>query len=377
MMSPPPGSLFDIGTHRLHIRCLGEGHPTVVFDSALGGSSLSWTLVQPAVARTTHACAYDRAGFGWSGAGPMPRTAGRCADELRELLRRADVRAPYVLVGHSFGGLVMRMFASRWRDDTAALVLIEPAIPEEWAEPSEEHRRLIARGSQLCGYGTIAARLRLAHVVSWLVRLGALTPARALVKMVSRGGLRREDEGILAPIWKLPPDIRALLRQMWTQPSFFEALGSQIASICVSAAEVLATRPGDLRDLPLTVMTSAAASEHRLQADRALSQRSARGQHIVISDCGHWIPLDNPKAVIDAVNALSSTSVGKRQFAASLARRVRRLLRRAAPHLLLLFRLWLILILVPAVLLLLGDSILLAHGCLQPCCGVDAYLHPV
>ena len=103
--------------------------------------------------------------------------------------------------------------------------------------PTADQKNLIARGVRLCGYGVTAARLGLASAVSALVRLGALAPARALVKIVSRGGLRREDEGILAPIWKLPPQSRRMLRQAWTQPRFFEALGSQIASICASAEE--------------------------------------------------------------------------------------------------------------------------------------------
>ena len=119
-----------MGTHRLHLRCSGEGTPAVVFDAALGASSLSWSLVQPAIARMTCACAYDRAGLGWSDAGPLPRTAGRSADELYDLLRREAVPGPYVLVGHSFGGLVMRLFESRHASETAGLVLIEPAIPE-------------------------------------------------------------------------------------------------------------------------------------------------------------------------------------------------------------------------------------------------------
>lgn len=283
----------------------------MIFDSALGGSSLSWTLVQPAVARTAHACAYDRAGFGWSDAGPMPRTAARCADELRELLRRADVPRPYVLVGHSFGGLVMRVFAARWPQEVAGLILIEPAIPEDWLTPAEDQRRLIARGSDLCRYGATAARLRLAHLVVWLVRLGALSPARALVGAVSRGGLRREDEGILAPIWKLPPQTRVLLRTMWTRPSFFEALGSQIAAISESAAEVVRTMPDHFGDLPLTVLTSATAGEHRLRFDRALSKLSSRGQHVIASNSGHWIPLDNPQAVIDVVDAMVAQVRGR------------------------------------------------------------------
>jgi pimeloyl-ACP methyl ester carboxylesterase len=292
----------DVGTHRLHIRCAGEGVPSVVFDAALGASSLSWSLVQPAVARVTCACTYDRAGFGWSDAGPLPRTAGRIADELHELLRRAAVPKPYVLVGHSFGGLVMRLFASRYSDELAGLVLIEPAIPEEWANPADEQRALLARGVRLCGYGATAARRGLARVVSVLVGVGALGLARAVVKIVSRGGLRREDEGILAPIWKLPPEARGVLKHMWTEPKFFEALGSQIESVCESGAEVLRGARGDYGDLPLAVISSASAAERRLQADSALARSSTQGRHILARDSGHWIPLDAPQVVIDAIS---------------------------------------------------------------------------
>jgi pimeloyl-ACP methyl ester carboxylesterase len=306
MPQPPPGKLVDIGTHRLHIRCAGDGTPAVIFDAALGASSLSWSLVQPAIARVTSACSYDRAGFGWSDAGPLPRTAGRIADELDALLREAAVPRPYVLVGHSFGGLVMRLFASRHANDVAGLVLIEPAIPEEWVDPTEEQRALVARGVRLCGYGATAARRGLAQLVAVLVRFGALRVARLVVSVVSRGGLRREDEGILAPIWKLPPEARSVLRQMWTQPKFFDALGSQIEVICESAAEVMRAAPEDFGDIPLLVISSARSDERRLRSDAALAQRSRRGRHLLANESGHWIPLDAPQVVIDAVVTMVS-----------------------------------------------------------------------
>jgi len=275
-----------------------------VFDAALGASSLSWSLVFPGVATITRACAYDRAGFGWSDRGPLPRTAAQIADELYALLERADVARPSVLVGHSFGGLVMRLLAARHPDAAAALVLLEPAHPEDWTQPSEEQQRLIARGARLCRHGTVAARLGVARVVSTLVGTGALNAARAIVKVVSRGGLRREDEGILAPVSKLPPEARAVLRHMWTEPRFFEALGSQIASICESAAQVAREAPPDYGDLPLVVLTAAGASNERMQADAALARRSRRGRHIIVAGSGHWLPLDAPAKVTDAIVAL-------------------------------------------------------------------------
>lgn len=295
---------MSVGTHRLHIRCDGDGGPAVIFDAALGGSSLSWSLVQPGVARLTRTCSYDRAGFGWSDAGPLPRTAGRIADELHQLLRAAAIPAPYVLVGHSYGGLVMRLYASRRGNDVAGLVLIEPAIPEEWSNPTDQQRALVARGVRLCRYGTTAARRGLAQFVSLLVRFGALRAARLLVGLVSRGGLHREDEGILAPIWKLPPEVRRVLREMWTQPTFFEALGSQIETICESATAVMSAGPADYDDLPLAVISSARSGEERLRADSALARRSTRGRHILAAESGHWIPLDAPRVVIDAISAI-------------------------------------------------------------------------
>jgi pimeloyl-ACP methyl ester carboxylesterase len=298
----PPGRLVDVGTHRLHLHCRGDGSPAVVFDAALGASSLSWSLVQPSVARITRACSYDRAGFGWSERGPLPRTAGRIADELHTLLDRSAIAAPYILVGHSFGGLVMRLYAARHAEDVAALVLIEPAIPEQWSAPGDDERAMLARGEKLCRYGARAARLGLARVVAALVGMGALGAARAIVALVSRGGLRRKDEGILAPIWKLPPEARAALRDRWTAPEFFEALGSQIQSICESALDVMhAVERHPLR-CPLVVITAATADEGRMRADEALARSSPRGQHLLAPNSGHWVPLDAPQTVIDAIS---------------------------------------------------------------------------
>src|SRR5215207_4765289 len=111
---PPPGQLVDVGGHRLHIQCVGTGSPTVITESGLGGTSLDWSLVQPAVAQTTRICSYDRAGWGWSDPGPSPRTSGRIVEELRSLLAAAGIAGPYVLVGHSVGGLHAQLFASRY-----------------------------------------------------------------------------------------------------------------------------------------------------------------------------------------------------------------------------------------------------------------------
>src|SRR6266571_790135 len=124
---PPPGRLVDVGGYRLHIHCTGSGGPgpAVILDAGNGGSSLDWSLVQPGVATFTRVCSYDRAGYGWSDSGPTPRTSGRIVRELHTLLVNAGVPGPYVLVGHSFGGLNMRLYAYTYPQDVAGLVLVD------------------------------------------------------------------------------------------------------------------------------------------------------------------------------------------------------------------------------------------------------------
>src|SRR5262245_3014805 len=196
----PPGRLVDIGGLRLHLNAAGSGKPLVVFDAALGGSSISWTLVQPLVSGFARTCVYDRAGFGWSDRGPLPRTAGRAADELRIALDRAGERPPFLLVGHSFGGLVTRIFAARYRSDVAGLVLVDPAQPEDWVNPAPKEQERIDRGVALCRHGMRAARLGIARVVALLVTAGAVGPARRLADAASGGGIGGDADWILAPL---------------------------------------------------------------------------------------------------------------------------------------------------------------------------------
>jgi pimeloyl-ACP methyl ester carboxylesterase len=297
--------MIDVGGFRLHLNCAGQGRPTVVLDAALGGSSVSWALVQPEMARLTRVCSYDRAGFGWSDGAPGPRTVGRIVDELRTLLDRAGEAPPFVLVGHSFGGLVMRVFATRYRADTLGVVLVDPAHPEDWVTPAPKEQVKIDRGVRLCRQGAVAARLGIARGVAALVGLGALAPARAIAWAFAGGGLSREDEGILAPIWLLPREARRPLKHFWTQPKFFDALGSQIESICTSAGETLEAGKNGYGDLPLITISATDPGDYRLRQQEALARLSTRGRHIIASRSGHWIPLEQPEVVVSAIREVA------------------------------------------------------------------------
>ncbi len=123
---PPPGQMVDVGGYRLHIHCTGTGSPTVVIDAGLGDWSTSWGgYVQPEVAKTTRVCTYDRAGMGWSEAGPLPRDAAQFVKELHTLLQNANILGPYIMVGHSLGGLPVRVFVHEYSSELSGVVLIE------------------------------------------------------------------------------------------------------------------------------------------------------------------------------------------------------------------------------------------------------------
>jgi hypothetical protein len=114
-----PGQLVDIGGHRLHLHRQGSGSPVVVIDAGLSGASYDWEHVASGIAAFTTVCTYDRAGYGWSDSGPHPRTSQRVVAELRTLLREAKVSPPYVLLGHSWGGLNVRLYASQHLEEIA------------------------------------------------------------------------------------------------------------------------------------------------------------------------------------------------------------------------------------------------------------------
>src|SRR5215216_6481063 len=157
----PPGEMVDVSTHTLHINCLGEGSPTVILEAANLGMSAHWVRVQQQVAKATRVCAYDRAGLGWSERGPEPRDARKISSELHTLLKDAGIEGPYVLVGHSYGGLYVRMYAARYPNQVAGLVLVDSSHPEQFTRSPQ-------------GRAMYKQTVRLGAVIPWLTRLGVI-----------------------------------------------------------------------------------------------------------------------------------------------------------------------------------------------------------
>jgi pimeloyl-ACP methyl ester carboxylesterase len=312
---PPPGCLVRVNKGRMHIYVTGEGTPTVVFESGMGASCLSWTLVQPQVGQFTRAVSYDRAGHGWSDPAREPRSARQIAHELHTLLDATGVSGPYVLVGHSFGGYVNRAFAHLYRNEVVGMVLVDSVHPAEWENPTPEQLRMIEVG------------LRYAWIAAWLARLGFV---RFCLARLARGSPRlgratvsafgvdtaAAAQRIAGEIRKLPAPILPVVRSLWSQPKSFKNLGWHVAALPVSAAQAAAV--STLGDLPLVVLSGDHHAAPYADWQRDLAQLSSCGRHLVASDSGHWIHLDHPELVTRAIREVVAAARSQRCSSSNL-----------------------------------------------------------
>jgi pimeloyl-ACP methyl ester carboxylesterase len=309
---PPIGKFVDLGTHQLHVVESGQGSPTIVLESGLMSTVLSWTELQHELARSFRVVSYDRAGLGWSELGPMPRTGDRIVDELHAMLQKARIAPPYVLVGHSFGGLTMPLFASRFPDEVAGMVLVDAVAPQEWDPPSEQDRRLSGIGANVCRRAAILARIGIIRFVAFLLTTRARMAAAHLVRLISRG--TPADAGSVTSPWfsALPKDERDMAAVFWVQPKFALTIASQLENLSVSAAHVGVE---NLRDKPVVILSAKTASARRRAGHASMAKHLPRGEHVLANESNHWIMQQDRALVIRAVTRV----IEKRKLAAEVA----------------------------------------------------------
>jgi pimeloyl-ACP methyl ester carboxylesterase len=172
---PMPGRLIDVGGHRLHLHCTGSGSPTVVLEPGGGGTSSSFGWIAPAVARNTRVCVYDCAGRGWSEPAADPQDGWQIAADLHTLLQRGNVTGPYVLAGHSFGGLYTLTFAARYPGEVAGMVLVDSTAPAPTANPGPVSHGSSDIMDRLSAVTSSSARLGLSRLYG-LSDYGSLPP---------------------------------------------------------------------------------------------------------------------------------------------------------------------------------------------------------
>lgn len=287
---------------RLHFHCAGAGEPTVVFEAGLAATSLSWTYVQPEVAKFARTCAYDRAGLGWSESGRAPRTVGAMVDALKTVLERAGLCGPFILVGHSFGALVLRAFAAAYPNEVAGLVLADPVSLEYWAACSEGERRRIARGTKLSRRGARLARVGVVRFALTALAAGARTMPKLVVRTAA-GPATGFAERLAGEIRKLPPEVLPIVRAHWCEPKSFTAMAETLERLPENARAAL--RMGITPEIPITVLSAASATTAELAERDGWVRASRCGEHIRLSGCGHWLPLERPREIVAAVRAMA------------------------------------------------------------------------
>ena len=274
-----PGQLIDIGGYRMHIDCTGQGGPVVVLDAGLGDSYISWRKVQPEIAKFTRVCSYDRAGLGYSDSSPHQRTSKVFVEELHTLLHNSGVTGPFILVGHSMGGFDVRLYNSLYPGDVAGIVLVDSSHPDQqkrfppalndldatWIREEEFMEFAMPFGiPRLLGFCGHNAHVRAAECNFHNVREGV-----AELKAISESAAQAAKAGSLGDL-----------------------------PLAVLSHDPNLPQP----DLPEDLVKPTNDAWQQMQAE--LARLSSRGTQVIAKGSGHYIQLDRPDLVIEAVRSV-------------------------------------------------------------------------
>lgn len=302
----PPGKLVDVGGYRLHLNCTGKSGPTIVLIAGAGDFSFDWGLVQPDVSRFARVCSYDRAGLAWSDPGPTPRTMRQDAYELHTLLKAARIKAPYVLVGHSIGGLIARVYAGQYSDEVAGLVLVDS---------THEDTTLMYQG-KLVRVREGAKGIAVPPVQT----MQSSPPKPPAAEDIEQFEFNQKMFGAPkteSPFDKLPASTQAMRLWFRSQPTRSAAGPDFWAEELQAMYIATAKTPYRLGDKPLVVLLAKPdganpppdisadewkrINEEKRQQKVGLANLSRNSKLIVAERSGHHIQLDEPHVVTDAV----------------------------------------------------------------------------
>ena len=273
---PMPGKMIDVGGYRLHIDCTGEGFPTVILDSGLGDSYVSWRKVQPKIASFTRVCSYDRGGAGYSDSSPRPRSSKVFAEELYVLLHGAGIHAPYIFAGHSMAGYDVRLYASSYPNDVAGVVLVDASHPEQQKRFPPTLNDLDKTWVREQEFLTFSMPFGIPRLLGFC--------AQDLEARAAECNFHNEREAL-----------------------------AELKSFNQSAAQAATT--GTLTDIPLVVLSSdpdrpepdlpedlvEPTNKAWRQMQEELARLSTRSTHVTAKNSGHYIQLDRPDLVVEGV----------------------------------------------------------------------------
>lgn len=290
-----PGRLVSVGTHRLHLSCEGEGSPVILLESGWGMPAAVWVRTQPLLAQRIQTCVYDRAGYGWSESGPDPRDAARIAAEAEALLETARIKGPLILVGHSFGGLCVRLLAKRIPERVAGMVLVD-AVQEDMLRVLPMVRtRMEERRTQM-------------ELAPYLADVSVFRIAPGFFGMDRRG---EEFAALSDAQWET-------IRTFRTMPRQVNAALAELLLFEQSMEEAKAA--GGFGSLPIAILSAGLARKPRWVPDdytdaeyfrrwnrlqeRMRSLSTPPAPRFLAAQSGHEIPIQQPEMVVRAVDAV-------------------------------------------------------------------------
>lgn len=299
------GRWIDIGGgRRLYLLEKGSGEATVLFEAGIAATNLNWCHIQETVSRFAATASYDRSGLGWSSPSRTARTPSNLAAELHELLWGAGLKPPFILVGHSFGGLVMQRFALLYPEEVVSVVLVDPMRCEEWPPLDPAKQATLDRILRLSSFAIPIAQLGLARlaVTSLLCRSGRIANRLAFVSgergMHVLGRIKGE-------VGKMPREVWPIVAAHWSRPSYYAGMRSHVAAVPDTVREMQDAEP--IRGIPVLLLTPGKSSP---LSDDCLQKIGDTVKQVIASASAHWIHLDEPELVIQSIREMVTAATG-------------------------------------------------------------------
>jgi pimeloyl-ACP methyl ester carboxylesterase len=296
------GRLVEVGDgRRIYVSDMGReaaSRPTVIFESGIAATSQNWLRVQESVAGFTRAVSYDRDGLGWSSACKSERTPTHIAGELREMLQQAGVPGPYLLVGHSFGGLVVRRYAAMFPDEVTGVVLVDPMRTEEWPPVNESQRALLERGIRMARYGIPVARFGLARLATTSLLCRSGKASRAFSRAAGNAGIHVMQR-ITCEVGKMPRAVWPIVAAHWASPKYYRGLAAHLEAVPAAVVEMQTSEA--IEGIPVVLLTPASAQP--LSSER-LRRIGPEVRQVIAEKSGHWVHLDEPELVLETIRSM-------------------------------------------------------------------------
>ena len=288
----------------MHVRQMGSGNPAIVLEAGIAASSLNWSILQPQLAEFAATYSYDRPGFGWSAPSGRECTLQEMSDDLHAVVTALKIPQLRMFLWdiHSAHS-ILRVYAQRFPEELAGIILVDPLTPEEWIKPDRAQRWQLWRGVWFSRAGAALGGIGVVRFCLWLLlqRGNSGVPRRVLGLFggkASETGLR-----IVGELAKLPPETVRLIRERWSHGRFFLTMSRYIQALPKTAAE--ASRFHIPAHIPVTVISGAHQLPVRLAEHQAIAAHSLRGKHLIAEKGAHWVHLDQPELIVEAFREMA------------------------------------------------------------------------